>query len=57
MGEIYQQHRDEDGFLYMAYGGENTFGRKLTAVTPNGTNHTIDTSNSLKNSNNKSKKF
>ncbi|XP_054164388.1 gamma-aminobutyric acid receptor-associated protein-like 2 isoform X2 [Oppia nitens] len=26
MGEIYQQHRDEDGFLYMAFSGENTFG-------------------------------
>ncbi|CAG2163502.1 unnamed protein product [Oppiella nova] len=26
MGEIYQQHMDEDGFLYIAYSGENTFG-------------------------------
>ncbi|CAG2105760.1 unnamed protein product [Medioppia subpectinata] len=30
MGEIYQQHRDEDGFLYMAYSGENTFGKSST---------------------------
>lgn len=26
MGEIYQEHRDEDGFLYIQYSGENTFG-------------------------------
>ncbi|PAA67664.1 hypothetical protein BOX15_Mlig012764g1 [Macrostomum lignano] len=26
MGQIYQDHRDEDGFLYIAYSGENTFG-------------------------------
>lgn len=26
MGELYQQHKDEDGFLYVAYSGENTFG-------------------------------
>lgn len=23
---IYEQHKDEDGFLYIAYSGENTFG-------------------------------
>lgn len=26
MGQIYEEHRDEDGFLYVAYSGENTFG-------------------------------
>lgn len=26
MGEVYAEHKDEDGFLYVAYSGENTFG-------------------------------
>lgn len=26
MGQIYANHKDEDGFLYIAYSGENTFG-------------------------------
>ncbi|ELT96858.1 hypothetical protein CAPTEDRAFT_224511 [Capitella teleta] len=26
MGQIYEEHQDEDGFLYIAYSGENTFG-------------------------------
>ncbi|KAJ8542894.1 hypothetical protein K7X08_005417 [Anisodus acutangulus] len=26
MAAIYEEHRDEDGFLYMTYSGENTFG-------------------------------
>ena len=26
MGSIYNDHKDEDGFLYIAYSGENTFG-------------------------------
>jgi GABA(A) receptor-associated protein len=26
MGQIYSAHKDEDGFLYIAYSGENTFG-------------------------------
>jgi len=26
MGAIYEEHCDEDGFLYIAYSGENTFG-------------------------------
>ena len=26
MSSIYDEHKDEDGFLYIAYSGENTFG-------------------------------
>jgi len=26
MSDIYKQHKDEDGFLYVTYSGENTFG-------------------------------
>ena len=26
MGSVYEDHKDEDGFLYIAYSGENTFG-------------------------------
>ncbi|CAN6457544.1 unnamed protein product [Victoria cruziana] len=26
MSTIYEEHKDEDGFLYMTYSGENTFG-------------------------------
>lgn len=26
MSSIYEEHKDEDGFLYMSYSGENTFG-------------------------------
>ncbi|CAF4415455.1 unnamed protein product [Rotaria socialis] len=26
MGEMYAKHKDEDGFLYIAYSGENAFG-------------------------------
>ena len=26
MGQVYEEHHDEDGFLYIAYSGENTFG-------------------------------
>tara|TARA_B100000035_G_scaffold279433_1_gene259028 strand:- start:347 stop:703 length:357 start_codon:yes stop_codon:yes gene_type:complete len=26
MTDIYEEHKNEDGFLYMSYGGENTFG-------------------------------
>lgn len=28
MGAIYDEHKEEDGFLYIAYSGENTFGSK-----------------------------
>lgn len=27
MGTLYEEHKDEDGFLYIAYSGENTFGK------------------------------
>ena len=26
MSQLYQRHKDEDGFLYISYTGENTFG-------------------------------
>ena len=26
MSQIYKDHKDEDGFLYVTYSGENTFG-------------------------------
>lgn len=26
MSSIYEENKDEDGFLYMTYSGENTFG-------------------------------
>ena len=32
MGEIYSIHKDEDSFLYIAYGGENTFGDDLALI-------------------------
>jgi len=33
MGQIYQEHRDEDGFLYIAYSGENSFGASLVETS------------------------
>ena len=33
MGRLYLEHRDDDGFLYVAYSGENTFGRSTFSVT------------------------
>lgn len=29
MSTIYEEHKDEDGFLYVLYSGENTFGEKV----------------------------
>ena len=29
MSSVYEQHRDEDGFMYMMYSGENTFGERI----------------------------
>ena len=31
MSTVYEQHKDEDGFMYMMYSGENTFGRASVA--------------------------
>lgn len=31
---VYDQYKDEDGFLYMTYSGENTFGSSLAGPTP-----------------------
>lgn len=31
MGQLYEDQKDEDGFLYIAYSGENTFGNCQTA--------------------------
>lgn len=28
MSAIYQEHKDKDGFLYVTYSGENTFGNE-----------------------------
>ncbi|KAI5450316.1 ubiquitin-like protein atg8 [Naganishia albida] len=33
MSAIYEEHHDEDGFLYLAYSGENTFGLEQYEVT------------------------
>jgi GABA(A) receptor-associated protein len=30
MSSIYDEHKDDDGFLYIAYSGENTFGDFLS---------------------------
>merc|ERR1711918_211053 len=32
MSTIYEQHRDADGFMYMMYSGENTFGGEQLPV-------------------------
>uniref|UniRef100_A0A2P2PQ22 Autophagy-related protein n=1 Tax=Rhizophora mucronata TaxID=61149 RepID=A0A2P2PQ22_RHIMU len=29
MSTIYDENKDEDGFLYVTYSGENTFGRRM----------------------------
>jgi hypothetical protein len=29
MSAIYEEHKDDDGFLYISYSGENTFGGLL----------------------------
>lgn len=32
MSTIYEQYKDEDGFLYVVYSGENTFGDRFEEV-------------------------
>merc|ERR1712070_640415 len=32
MSTVYEQHRDPDGFMYMMYSGENTFGGEMQAL-------------------------
>lgn len=39
MSEMYARGRDEDGFLYATYCGENTFGCALAAARMHGTPH------------------
>lgn len=29
MAQIYKEHKDEDGFLYVTYSGESTFGQQV----------------------------
>lgn len=33
MGELYNSHRHKDGFLYIAYSGESTFGSRMFSKT------------------------
>lgn len=35
MSAIYDEYKDEDGFLYMTYSGENTFGVRGDTVSVN----------------------
>jgi GABA(A) receptor-associated protein len=32
MSSVYEDHKDEDGFLYITYSGENTFGSHQLAL-------------------------
>merc|ERR1712196_443776 len=32
MSTVYEQHRDADGFMYMMYSGENTFGGEMVPL-------------------------
>lgn len=36
MSTIYEEHKDEDGFLYVSYSGENTFGHSTAELTSRG---------------------
>jgi hypothetical protein len=33
IGELYSQYKDEDGFIYIMYSGENTFGEQMDSTT------------------------
>ncbi len=37
MSTVYEQHKDEDGFMYMMYSGENTFGRSVAGILASAT--------------------
>ena len=32
MSTVYEEEKDEDGFLYITYSGENTFGNELEEI-------------------------
>lgn len=32
MSSVYEDHKDEDGFLYITYSGENTFGSSSSSL-------------------------
>ena len=32
MATVYDDHKDEDGFLYITYSGENTFGSDSVSI-------------------------
>lgn len=34
VGQVYDEHKDEDGFLYVSFSGENTFGQWSTTDDP-----------------------
>ncbi len=34
LSQVYQEHMDEDGFLYVLYSSENTFGETAIGATP-----------------------
>lgn len=39
MSEVYDDHKDDDGFLYINYSGENTFGSDWVALETRGYAH------------------
>jgi hypothetical protein len=36
MSSVYEDHKDEDGFLYITYSGENTFGSSSSSADSSG---------------------
>ncbi len=47
MSEVYDDHKDEDGFLYITYSGENTFGQKALEVLVESWPEGLDCHNAL----------